>query len=194
MSLKHIKWKRAWLYWFTPMFISFQEKVSWADRKNRSTLPPQPASESFTKEDEMLASTGTPFVSTSTTAALCYCACVTDEDWSFVNSQIGFQVLSLITLWFYWWGTTDCFPSIYLAGHSLCFECHLSPFFRKAIEGQIKWGKMHQPGQISHATSCSNVPLKQCKIKGKNGRADSTPLAGHTQNAPRGVPDMNQAE
>lgn len=38
----------------------------------------------------------------------------------------------------------------------------------------------------------SNVPLKECKIKGKNARANSIPLAGLTQNAPRGAPDMNQ--
>lgn len=110
----------------------------------------------FTKENEMLASTGELFVTTSTAAALCYCGCVTDEDWSFVNSQIGFQVLSLITLWFYWWETTDCFSfDLPRRAQSSFWICCRSPSSPKALQGQIKRGEMLQPLQISHASSCS---------------------------------------
>ena len=62
------------------MFISFQEKVFCTDRKQRMVVLLYLASEYFTKENEMLARTGKPFVTTSTTAAVCYCGCVTDED------------------------------------------------------------------------------------------------------------------
>lgn len=51
------------------------------------------------------------------------------------------------------------------------------------------------------ACSSSNVPLKEKKrkkrsvgFKVKNGGANSIPLTGHTPNAPRGAPDMNQGE
>lgn len=92
----------------------------------------QPAWRCCTKKNEMQRSTGQPFVTTSTTAAAGYCGCVKDEDWSFVNLQIGFQVLSLITMWFYWWETTYCFPSNYLTGQNFSFIAHHF-FFQKDL-------------------------------------------------------------
>lgn len=125
-----------------------------------------------------------PFVTTSATAAECNCGSVTDEDWSFVNSQIGFQVLSLITLWFYWWETTGCFPSICLARHSLCFErAVLSLSFPKGFHrGEVPLPKLRTCYLLG-------LLLKQWKIWSRQNTVsvDSISLDGHTQNAPRGA-------
>lgn len=120
----------------------------------------------WAEENEMLAGAGKPSVTASTAAAVRCRGRRTDEDWSFVNSQIGFQVVPLITMWFYWWETTGCFPTNYLTGTPswlwISWVSASSP--RAWTARRIKRGKMLQPRQISHAASCPDAPLKQCEV------------------------------
>lgn len=134
------------------------------------------------------------FFPTSTTTAASYCGSVTDEDWSFVNMQIGFQVLSLITVWFYWWETTDSSHLIYLAGQSHCFKNVVrSPFLSK------DW-----PGADGNATQtiahfCNVQPLHSCiwqkqwKTERKSLNRFHFSLPVRQKNAPGGAPDTNQS-
>lgn len=63
-------------------------------------------------------------------------------------------------------------------------------FSSKGIRGG---NKMFQPHRSHMLPLVLNIPLTQYNIKGIKARANSIPWAGHTENAPRGTPDMKKS-